>query len=75
MGENEFREGMYKAIDKLSEGVKVNHLKVALSERIKGRIEYVKRKLSGCMGYSDVEKKARIEELNYVLCILTELEV
>lgn len=72
MGENEFKEGMTEALKVISSQTEFTMVKAKLREKIKGRIEYVKHKLSGCMGYSDIEKKARVEELNYVLCILEE---
>ena len=73
MGEKEFKEGMVEALKLIEGKTEQTMLKARLREAVIRRADYVKRKLSGCMGYSDVEKKARVEELNYILCRIEEI--
>lgn len=64
-----------------NEQINCEHIDCKLKQMVlkpKQRMEYIKNKLSSCLGYSEKEKRIRYEELSWILkeyCNMLNIEV
>ena len=58
-----FKEDMFNAIGLIGKSKELEKPERTLFLRLEDRLKYISKKLSSCQGYSEVEKKARYDEI------------
>lgn len=74
MEETKVKEELWEAIDELNKKIEENKNPVKrVMERLESRMKYISKKLPGCHGYSEEEKKIRYDEILNAMEVIKEV--
>lgn len=68
---DDYKQDMFNAIGLIGKPNKPKEIE--LIDNLRNRLKYIQRKLSNCLGYSEVEKKARYDEIFNTLEMIKEI--
>ena len=68
-----FKEDMFNAIGLIGKPKETEEPERKLLSKLEDRMKYISRKLPGCLGYSEAEKKARYDEILNTMEIIKEI--
>lgn len=68
-----FKEYMFNAIGLIGKSHTEEKPEKRLLSKLEDRMKYISKKLPGCLGYSEAEKKARYDEILNTMEIIKEI--